>query len=166
MEYFLLLLGFCLILIGIIGSILPVLPGLPVSWLGLLCLYFVKGIETNYWILGLTLFFTLVITVLDYFIPAQGTKKFGGTKYGIWGTNIGMVVGFFLPIPLGFLIGAFVGAFIGEYYYSQQNQQDALKAASGAFMGFIAGTFMKIVFGFLLLGVYSYIVIDNWSIWF
>lgn len=166
MEYFILLLGFCLILIGIIGSVLPVLPGLPISWLGLLSLFFVKGIAANYWLLGLTLFFTLVITIIDYFIPAQGTKKFGGTKYGIWGTNIGMLIGFFLPIPLGFLIGAFVGAFIGEYVYSKQTQQAALKAAFGSFMGFIAGTFMKVFYGLLLLGIYFYLVIENWKIWF
>lgn len=163
MEYVLLILGFCLIIGGIIGSILPALPGLPVSWLGLLCVYFIKEIPINYCLLGITLFFTLIITILDYIIPAQGTKRFGGTKYGIWGTNIGLVIGFFFPIPLGFIIGAFLGAFIGELVYNSQDKKRAFNAALGSFLGFIAGTFMKVFYGFVVLGIYIWIVIKNWD---
>ena len=77
MEYILLILGICLLIVGIIGSILPALPGLPLSWLGLLCLFFIPEIETNYWLLGITLVITIVLSILDYFIPAKGTKMFG-----------------------------------------------------------------------------------------
>lgn len=80
MEYILLILGICLLIGGIIGSIMPVLPGLPISWLGLLCLFFIPGIETNYWLLGITLVITILLSILDYFIPAKGTKMFGGTS--------------------------------------------------------------------------------------
>lgn len=166
MEYALLILGFCLIIGGIIGSILPALPGLPLSWLGLLCLFFIPEIQINYWLLGITLLFTIVISILDYIIPAQGTKKFGGTKYGIWGTNIGLVIGFFIPIPFGFIIGAFLGAFIGELIYNSKDQKRAFNAAIGSFLGFIAGTFMKVFYGLILLGLFIWVFLKNWGVWF
>jgi uncharacterized protein YqgC (DUF456 family) len=78
MEYFLLILGFILMIIGILGSLLPALPGPPISWVGILLLYFCPRIETNYWLLGITLVIAIVIGILDYVIPAQGTKYFGG----------------------------------------------------------------------------------------
>ena len=121
MDVVLLIVGFLLVLTGIVGSFLPVLPGPPLAWFGLLLLYCIDAIPMNYWILGSTLAITLVISVLDYTIPAQGTKRFGGSKYGIWGTNIGLVVGIFAPIPGGFIIGPFVGAFIGELLYTCGN---------------------------------------------
>lgn len=164
MEYIVLILGICLLIGGIIGSILPVLPGLPISWLGLLCIFFVPGIETNYWLLGIMLVITIILSILDYFIPAKGTKMFGGTSYGIWGTNIGLVVGLFFP-PLGFLICPFLGAFIGELIYNSQDKKRALKAAFGSFIGFLAGTFMKVFYGFVLLGIFIWIVFKNFEIW-
>ncbi|OGS82305.1 MAG: hypothetical protein A3G95_08055 [Flavobacteria bacterium RIFCSPLOWO2_12_FULL_31_7] len=164
MEYILLILGICLLIGGIIGSIMPVLPGLPISWLGLLCLFFIPGIETNYWLLGITLVITILLSILDYFIPAKGTKMFGGTSYGIWGTNIGLVVGLFFP-PLGFLICPFLGAFIGELINNSQDKKHALNAAFGSFIGFLAGTFMKVFYGFVLLGVFIWIAFKNFEIW-
>ena len=77
-------------IIGILGSLLPVLPGPPISWVGLLLLYITKGIEINYWVLGITLFIALFVAILDYIIPALGTKNFGGSKYGIIGTTVGL----------------------------------------------------------------------------
>src|SRR5690606_10140775 len=88
MEYFILIISLLFILAGIAGSLLPGLPGPPLSWIGLLILYTTAGIDFNYWILGITFVLTLIIVILDYVIPAQGTKRFGGSKYGIWGTNI------------------------------------------------------------------------------
>src|SRR5688500_8554193 len=99
MDGILLILGFLLMIAGIAGSFVPVLPGPPMSWLGLLLLYLTEAVAFNYWLLGITLALTVIITVLDFVVPARGTKKFGGSKYGIWGTNIGLVVGIFAPIP-------------------------------------------------------------------
>nr|WP_298929826.1 DUF456 domain-containing protein [uncultured Allomuricauda sp.] len=144
MDIALLVLGFILMLVGILGSFLPVLPGPPVSWLGLLLLYLTKAVPDDWWMLGITLFFALLITVMDYVIPAMGTKKFGGSKAGMWGTIIGLLIGLFLPIPGGFIIGAFLGAFIGELS-NNIDQKRALKAAFGSFLGFLTGTFLKIL---------------------
>lgn len=144
MDTILLTLGFILCIVGIVGSFLPVLPGPAASWVGLLLLYLTDKVQNNYWILGVTLIVTITISILDYVIPAQGTKKFGGSKYGIWGTNIGLVVGLFIP-PLGFILGPFVGAFIGELLYNSNDKKGALKAAIGSFIGFIVSTFMKVI---------------------
>lgn len=165
MEILLLIIGFLLVIVGILGSFLPALPGPPLSWLGLLCLYFIPGIEWNYWLLGITLFITLLAVVLDYVIPAQGTKRFGGSKYGIWGTNIGLIIGLFIP-PFGFIIGPFVGAFIGEMIYNSQDSSRALKAATGSFLGFLASTFFKFIVAVGLFGTFIYLVWTNQSIWF
>ena len=166
MEYFFLIIGLLLVIIGIIGSVLPALPGPPVSWIGILMLYLCEGIETNYWILIITLFIAIAIGILDYVIPARGTKFFGGSKYGIWGTNIGLVIGIFAPIPLGFLIGPFVGALVGELIYNSQEKERALKAATGSFLGFLAGTFMKVLVSLLFFVLFVVLVWQNRVVWF
>jgi len=161
MDITLLLIAFILMFIGILGSFLPVLPGPPISWVGLLLLYLTKAVPMSYTVLGITLIVAVVVGILDYVIPAKGTKRFGGSKYGIWGTNIGLIVGIFAPIPLGFIIGPFVGAFVGEMINDSNDSQKAFKAATGSFIGFLASTFMKFVvsvvfFGLFLLKVWEY----------
>ena len=165
MEYLLLILGLICLIIGIIGSFLPALPGTPVSWLGLLLLYLIPEIETNYWVLSITFVIMAVIFVLDYIIPAKGTKKFGGSKYGVWGTNIGLVTGLFFP-PFGFIIGPFVGAFIGELIYNYRDGKRALKAAFGSFLGFLTSTFIQVIYCITLLGVFLGIFFTNLEVWF
>ena len=165
MEYVLLILGLVLILFGILGSILPALPGVPVSWVGLLLIYLIPEIKINYWILGITLVLTISIAVLDYILPSKRTKKFGGTKYGIWGTNIGLLIGLFFP-PFGFVIGPFLGAFAGELIYNSKDTKGAFKAAFGSFLGLLASTFMKVMFCLLLLGIYFVVFFSNLEIWF
>lgn len=163
MDILLLIAGFVCMIIGIFGSFLPVLPGPTISWIGLLLLYLTTAVPNNYWILGITLVVTLVLMVLDYIIPAKGTKKFGGSSYGIWGTNIGMIVGFLIPIPLGFIIGAFVGAFVGELIYDKQDHKRALKAASGSFLGFLVSSFLKFVVCMVFLGLFIGVVWQNFG---
>lgn len=158
MDILLLTLGFACIIIGLLGSFLPVLPGPSISWVGLALLYFTKAVPVNYWILGIALLITVVISVLDYVIPAKGTKKFGGSSYGIWGTNIGLVIGIFAPIPFGFLIGPFVGALVGELIYDFKDHNRALKAAAGSFVGLLASSFMKFVICVMYLGLFIWIV--------
>ncbi len=162
MDVFLLVLGLICVIVGVFGSFMPVLPGPSISWLGILLLYLTNVVKNNYWILGITLLITISISILDYTIPAKGTKKFGGSKYGIWGTNIGMLLGFFfIPVPLGFIIGAFSGAFLGEIYYNFQDKQRALKAATGSILGFLASSFIKFMVCIIYLGLFLVIVWNN-----
>jgi len=163
MDVVLLILGFVCMIVGVFGSFLPVLPGPSISWLGLVLLYFTTAVEANYWILGITLVITVLISILEYVIPAKGTKKFGGSSYGIWGTNIGLIVGIFAPIPFGFIIGPFVGAFIGELMYDYKDHGRALQAATGSFIGFLASSFMKFLVCMMFLGLYIWIVWEHKS---
>ncbi|MEO9513171.1 MAG: DUF456 domain-containing protein [Flavobacteriaceae bacterium] len=164
MDIALLVLGFVLMLIGILGSFLPVLPGPPISWLGLLLLYLTKAVPDDWWMLGITLFFALLITVMDYVIPAMGTKKFGGSKAGMLGTVVGLLVAIFFPIlgPFGIIVWPFVGALVGELI-NKADQKTALKAAFGSFLGFLTGTFMKLVLTIGYLFLFGYVVVSNWS---
>lgn len=144
MDIFLLILGFVLMLVGILGSFLPVLPGPPISWVGLLLLYLTKPLELDWWVLGITMVIAIVVTVLDYVIPAMGTKKFGGSKAGIWGTTLGLVVAIVFPIlgVFGIIVWPFVGALVGELL-NKANTKTALRAAFGSFVGFLTGTLLK-----------------------
>lgn len=148
----------CLVL-GIFGSILPVLPGVPISWLGLLFFYLIPGIEINYWLLGITLVVAIIIYALQIMIPAMGTKKYGGSKAGMIGTTIGLIAGIFTPIPFAILIGPFVGAFIGEII-NKSDSKTALRAAYGSFIGFLASTFMEFMVALIFFILFIY---KGWS---
>jgi uncharacterized protein YqgC (DUF456 family) len=163
MDLLLLFIGFVFMIVGIFGSFLPVLPGPGISWLGLVLLYYTNAIPANYWILGSTLLITIIISILDYIIPAKGTKKFGGSSFGIWGTNIGLIVGILAPIPFGFIIGPFVGAFVGELLHDYKDHHRAFKAATGSFIGFLAGSFMKFVICIMFLGLFIWVVWEHKS---
>ncbi|MGQ3678632.1 DUF456 domain-containing protein [Tenacibaculum discolor] len=143
MDIFLVILSFVFACLGIIGSFLPVLPGPITSWVGLLLLHLTKAVPQNWTFLGITLAIAVIIFFLDYFIPAMGTKRFGGTKYGVYGTTIGLIIGLLSPIPFGILIGAFVGALVGELIYDSKDTNRAIKASFGAFLGFLASATIK-----------------------
>lgn len=163
MDYILLSIGLICMIVGILGSFLPILPGPPISWIGLLLLFCTDAVAMNYWTLGVTFFIAVGVAILDYVIPAQGTKRFGGSNYGIWGTNIGLIVGLLAPVPLGFIIGPFVGAFVGELIYNAKDKKRAFKAATGSFIGFLASTFMKFVVCVVYLGVFIYLAWENFK---
>lgn len=162
MDIALILVGILLILLGIIGSFLPVLPGPPISWIGLLMLHLTTAIPEDWWFLGITAAVALAIFALDYVIPVVGTKKFGGTKAGMIGTTIGLIVGLLAPIPGGIIIGPFAGAFLGELSNKADNKT-ALKAAFGSFLGFLTGTFMKFVVSIIFAGLFIGKLADHWT---
>ena len=135
-------------LVGLAGCILPFLPGPPLCYLALLVQQFQSSppYSTNFLLLWAGI--TIVVTALDYVIPVYGTKRFGGTRYGMWGCVIGLVGGLWMG-PIGLIIGPFAGAFIGELIGNAKSDH-ALKAAVGSFMGFLLGTLMKLVVCFVM----------------
>ena len=162
MDIFLILLGLLLVIVGIIGCIVPGLPGPISGWAGLLVTIFAEVIPDDWSFIFITLAAALLVSVLDYFIPAIGTKKFGGSKYGTYGAVIGLIVGLFLPVPGGILWGPFAGAFIGEYLKNSDAPQ-ATKAAFGAFTGFLVSTGMQLIVSIVFLILYFKILTANWD---
>ena len=163
MDIVLLILGFILMLTGILGSFLPILPGPPVSWAGLLLLVLTKAVPNDWWFLGITGAVALLVFAMDYLIPAMGTKKFGGSRAGMIGTTIGLVVAIVFPILgiFGIIIWPFVGALVGEIINKADNKT-ALKAAFGSFIGFLTGTFLKFVVSIVFMGLFITKTIDYW----
>jgi hypothetical protein len=163
MDIFLILLGFIFTLLGIAGSFLPVLPGPITGWVGLLLLYLTDAVPMSYTFLGITLAISILIWVLDYLIPAMGTKRFGGSKYGAIGATVGLLIGLIVPIPLGFVIGAFIGAFVGEMIYNSDFKR-ALKAAFGSFIGFLASTTIKFIVSLIFVGLFISKLVIYWDV--
>ena len=157
LDYILLIFSFLLIIVGIAGSILPVIPGPPLSYAGILLVHFTKFADFS----ASTLIFlgalAIIVVVLDYIVPAWGAKKFGSSSAGIWGSMIGLIIGiFFLPLGpfgiVGILGGPFCGALVGELI-AGKDTDGAFKAAFGTFIGFVTGTLMKLVVS-LIITVY------------
>lgn len=159
MDIFLLLIGFIFICLGIVGSFLPILPGPPTGWIGLLLLYLTKSVPDDWTFLWSTLAVALLVTLLDYIIPPLGTKKFGGTKYGIWGSTIGLIIGLFFG-PIGIIAGPFLGAYAGEILHNSKDTSKAFKAALGSFIGFLFSTALKLVVGIVFL---TYFIKTFWE---
>ena len=155
-------------IIGIIGAIAPGLPGTPLSFIGMLLLLLLPDFEANVAFLIVMAVIAVIIMLLDYVIPIYGTKKFGGTKLGVRGSTIGLIVSLFvLPVLgitigpfgiFGIILGPFLGAYIGEMMAG--NKDNAMKAAIGSFVGFLAGTLLKVVYGIIVL---IFIIKDSWS---
>ena len=165
MDYVLLFFGFFLVVGGMIGSFLPVIPGPPTGWLGLLLLHLTTAVETNWNFLGVTLAVAILVFVLDYIIPALSTKKFGGTKYGIWGSTIGLILGLLLT-PIGMIVGLFLGAFIGEMINDNRDVQKALKASLGSVLGFFFSSGIKFIVGCVFLYYFISDIIANKTAFF
>ncbi len=166
MDIFLLILGFCIMGLGLVGSFLPVLPGPLTGWIGLLVLHLTNAVPMNRTFLGIILGIALLIWVLDYIIPAMGTKKFGGSRSGAIGTTLGLIIGLLSPIPFGFIIGAFVGAFVGELIHDSKDSSRAIKAAFGSFLGFLFSTTLKFMVSLIFLVLFVNKAIEYWSeIW-
>lgn len=134
--------GICMI-IGILGSILPGLPGIPVAYAGLWIAQATERIDFSWQTLVVWGVVTILVSVLDYVIPAWGTKRYGGTKYGVWGSAIGVFVGMFFG-AIGIIVGPLVGAIVGELI-GGKGQKEALRAGWGSFIGILCGTVLKLI---------------------
>lgn len=140
-----------LLILGIAGTFLPILPGLVLSLAGLLIYKFGTDSDLSMLYIWVFVILTLASAVLNYVIPAKTNRKYGGTRWGSIGSVIGTIVGMFLPLPLGFLIGMFAGVFIGELLHDSKDMNKALRSTKGAFIGFIYGTGFSFVIGVAML---------------
>lgn len=150
MTYVLIAAALILMLVGLVGAIVPGIAGPPFSFLGLLAVSFVEGVNHSTDFLVIMGVIAAVVFALDYVVPAWGTKQLGGTQAGVRGSTIGLVLGllFTLVFPIGFiaiLLGPFVGAYVGEKL-AGTNDHKAWKAAFGSFVGFLVGTGLKVIY--------------------
>ena len=128
--------------VGLAGAVLP-LPGPPISLIGLFILNSTKYVDLDRKILIIFTLLTIAISAFDYYAPIWGAKKFGGTKYGTWGSTIGLLLGIFFT-PIGMILGAFLGAFLGEIIGKSDTNQ-ALKSAIGSMIGLLTGIMGKVI---------------------
>lgn len=160
METFIIVLAVLAGVIGILGSVLPGLAGPPISWLGLLILYLwgsgtnAAGEPVSLTLLLVLLGVVIVVGLVNYLVPGYFTKMTGGSKYAGWGAVIGLFVGLIYP-PVGMIAGSLIGAFIAEFFFAKKGAADSVKAALGAFLGFLFSTGINLI----LSGVIFYYII-------
>ncbi|MBQ2607750.1 MAG: DUF456 domain-containing protein [Paludibacteraceae bacterium] len=143
MDIFLLILAGICMLVGLIGCIIPGLPGVPIAYVGLWIAQATERVDFSWQPLLVWGIVTIVVTILDYVIPALGTKRYGGTKWGVWGSTIGVFVGMFFG-AVGVIVGPLAGAVLGEMLNGKE-WREALRAGWGSFIGLLFGTILKLI---------------------
>ncbi len=141
-DYLLLSLAIILLIGGFIGSVIPGLPGPPFAYLSLVVLHLTRFADFTPRFLLITGLVAAAATAIDWFVPMWGAKKFGGSKYGVIGAAIGLLVGLFFAPP-GIIVGPFLGAFLLELLH-KNSAQHALRAGVGSLIGFMFGTGIKL----------------------
>jgi len=135
-------------LIGIIGCLVPVLPGPPLSFLGLIMLHLTRFGQFSSSLLIVMAVITVIVSILDYIVPIWGTKRFGGSKYGMRGATVGLIIGLFLG-PVGIIVGPLIGAIVGELIF-KDDMKYAVRAGFGSLLGFLTGIGLKLAASFAM----------------
>lgn len=141
MEILLIIAGVVCLIVGLVGCVLPMLPGPPVAYAALILLHLTSEAEFTLFQLTIWLLLVLIVQLLDYFVPMLGSKYTGGSKWGTRGCLIGTIIGLFF-MPIGIILGPFVGAIVGELL-AGKDTAFALKSGLGSLMGFLLGTILK-----------------------
>ncbi len=152
----LIIIGIILNMIGIIGVIVPALPGIVLNYIALILLYTVKG-EAEFSLRMLIVFgiLTGLVVLLDYILPLLGARKYGASRMGIWGAVIGMVIGIVFFPPFGIIFGLLMGAFLGELIAGKEQSQ-ALRAGFATFLGSLTSMVVKLLLA-IVMTVYFFI---------
>lgn len=151
----LIIVTFILIIAGLFGLVIPIIPDLPLIWLGIaVYAVFTKFLIISWqWLLGLFLV-TAIVYALDIWLGALGVKVAGASRYGLLGAMLGMLLGIFAGGPVGMVFGAFVGAFLGEFLLAGRSYEKAMKAGVGTVIGFLAGRMLKIIAAVIIVGMF------------
>jgi hypothetical protein len=146
--------------IGLAGTILPTLPGNILIFAGALVYgIFTEFEEVTLWVVAVLAGISLGAQVLDYVAGAYGAKRFGASKYGIWGAVIGGILGFIILNIAGLIVGVFMGAIVPEVL-SGQTPKGALRIGWGSLLGFLGGTLMKFILGLVAIGIFLFAIVS------
>ena len=150
----LIIVGIILNILGIIGIVVPALPGIILNYLTLVLLYINRG-EGEIGLGALITFglLTLLVTLLDYILPLVGAKKFGASRTGIIFAAIGMITGIIFFPPSGIFFGLLIGAFVGELI-AGKNQSQAFKAGFVTFLGILTSMVVKLMLAVVMTVYY------------
>ncbi|MBI1289071.1 MAG: DUF456 family protein [Flavobacteriales bacterium] len=153
-EFAILVIGLLLNGLGILGCVVPALPGPFISWLSLLLFFLLPEKEFSTTTLLVSGLVMALVTALDYIVPVMGAKKFGSSKEGVWGGMIGIVVGLFFFPPIGIILGPLVGTIVGDLIAGGTFTK-ALNSGLGSLIGFIVGTSIKLIYCIAVLVMFS-----------
>ena len=145
--------GLILMILGLIGCFTPIIPSPITSWFGFLILDFSSNMIISFKFLSFTLIISILLFVGDFFLPLFTAKKFGSSKKGIFGTGIGLFLGFFILGPIGMILGACIGAFAGELINNRRSDK-ILNAIIGSIVGVLSGIILKFVVSLVFLFIY------------
>ncbi|MEE4176253.1 MAG: DUF456 domain-containing protein [Bacteroides sp.] len=151
-EGLLITLSILLLILGTVGAFLPVLPGPPLSFAGMLILHFTPGYDFTGKQLIIFGLLAAIITIVDLVLPVYGTRRTGGSKRGMYGAAIGLVAGIFFFPPAGIIVGPFLGALIAELS-NNRDLAPAVRAAFGSLVGLLAGALLKFVYSIAVIWI-------------
>ncbi len=143
LDIILVIAAIILLLAGLLGAFLPILPGPPLSFAGLLLVHFTSFTQISERALLTFGVLSVLITIVDYFLPIWGTRLGKGSKHGIFGATIGLIIGIFFLPPIGVIVGPVVGAWLAELVNGKTNKE-AIRSAVGSFFGLLLGTILKL----------------------
>lgn len=155
------LLGISLLIMiaGLVGIIVPVIPSTPLIWGGaFLYAIFTEFEEITWKILIVFAFLTVFTLVADFIANMYGAKKFGASTWGVIGSTVGMIVGAITTGIIGLVLGAFLGAIISELILGK-HYKDAFNAGVGSFLGFLGGSLIKLIIGFVMIGYFIWAIL-------
>ena len=155
MDILLISVSVIFVLLGIIGSIVPIIPGPPIAFCGLLLVHFTSNNPFTVTLLIVLGALSILSAVVDNILPIYATKKFNGSKKGIWGSAIGLIIGLLFFPPLGIIFGPMFGAFVGEIVDGKKSN-NAIKPAFGSFIGFLSSIFLR--FALSLVMAYYFVI--------
>ncbi len=146
-----------LFLAGLAGSLIPGMPGPPLVFAGVLIYALLTGFSNFGWPVLLVLGGLAALSqVLDYLASAYGAKRYGGSRWGIWGSVLGGLIGLVLFSLPGMIVGLFAGAVLPELLLGRKDAATSLKVGGGSLLGFLGGTLLKLVFSLAMIGIFLY----------
>lgn len=161
MNIAVLVLSIIVMLVGLAGTIVPVLPGIPIIWAAILGYGFFSG-WSQYGLTAMivTGFLAALSIIVDQLASVMGAKKFGASRAGMIGAVVGAIIGIILLTPIiGLIVGTFLGAMMCELVFSRQDLKKAMASGTGALLGFLAGSLFKFMLGMGLIAFFLSAVI-------